>query len=243
MGIKVSEGGAGAVFFKINAKEGCLVEGSGANKHKYEPGRAALEGTLIGLSTKHEIFEGDHSDTVKLVLADKEAGKPNMHVTFTIATGGDDEVEGDASAFGLRLLGRLNAIDVGQPIEIRPWHVEAGGKIGDTVFESAYAGCSVKQNGQSVTEDYGNGVTTLPGLEKHKIGNREVADKTPWNDLLASTLQQVAAKIPQRGQQHQQASTVAEGIDPTEAVAAAEAAAASAPAAAAPTRESFRARA
>ncbi len=239
MGIKLSEG-AGAVFFKINGKEGCLVEGSGATRHKYEPGRAALEGTLIGLSTKHEVFEGDHSDTVKLVLADLEPGKPNMHVTFTIASGGDDETEGDASAFGLRLLGRLNAIDVGQPIEIRPWHVEAGGKIGDTVFESAYAGCSVKQGGKPMTEDYGNGITALPELPKHKIGNKEVYDKSPWNDLLAAVLQQVAAKIPQRGQQ--QTHAVSEGIDVGEAAAAAEAAV-SAPVTQAPARESFRARA
>lgn len=242
MGIKVSEGGAGAVFFKINAKEGCLVEGSGATKRKFEPGRAAIEGLLIGMSAKHEVYEGDHSDVVKLVLADPEPGKPNMHVSFTIATGGDAEVEGDASGFGLRLLARLNAVDVTQPIEIRPWHVDAGGKIGETVFESAYAGCSVKQGGQSVTEDYGNGITALPALPKHKVGNKEIADKTPWNDLLASVLQQVAAKLPQRNQQHEAAGGEIDVAEAAAAAAAAEAAGAT-PAAAAPARESYRARA
>jgi hypothetical protein len=238
MGIKVTNGGPGRQFFKINAKEGCFQTGSGADKQKFEPGRAAIIGLLIGFAIKPETYETQHSEVVQLLMKDPEGG-PNMQVDFTVATGGDgSDVQGDATSFGLRLLGKLNAADLSKPIEIKPWFVKQGETIGDTKYENDTASCSVKQDGQSLRCDFGNGVIELPTLPKIKVGNKDVADKSPWNALLDATLDSLHTKLPKPTNGHAQAAGAAdEQVDLADAAAAASAA----PAAA--NREGMRSRA
>lgn len=248
MGIKLSTG-AGAVFYQMNGRDGSISCGSGADKVVYEAGRAAIEGTLISMSVKKDEYDGQFRETCKIVLRDNEQGQPNQHVSFTVATGGDANTDGDATGFGLRLLGRLNACDLGQPIELRPWHAKAGDRIGDITFESDYSACSVKQNGERVNESYPDGTTALPELPKVMVGNKAHFDKSPWNAVLDATLGRLSDKLnaatQTHGHQESHAAANEGGVDLEEAAAAAMAAQASAQqgAQADPARAAMRARA
>lgn len=223
MGLKQSSGGNGRTFYKINAKDGCLQTGSGLQKVKYEPGRAAIEGYLVSFSVKPEQYQGEHSQVLQLRLRDQDPGQPDMQVDVGIFHGGDGgDNLGDASGFALRMLGKLNAADLSKPIEIRPWAAKAGDKIGDIIYDKDTAAVAVKQEGKSLRCDFGNGITDLPELPKVKVGSKEVLDKSSWNELMITTLDALGNKLNPEGEAQGEAG-VGE-IDPGEALEAAAAA-------------------
>jgi hypothetical protein len=223
MGLKKSEGGGkGAVFFHINAKEGCFQQGSGANKVKFDQ-FTDLEGTLIAFKVDEDEYEGVKREQVRLILRDTEPGAPNQHVSFSLTNGGD------ASMFGLKLLGTLNAADVTKPLTIRPWFMGAGTKMGNgEVSQKDMTGVTVYQNGAKVThvnygvDAAGNVITKLPDLPKVKVGGKELADKTPWNDMIDPILDSLNGKLQPAPGEGQPAD---ESVDIDEAAEAAAAAA------------------
>ena len=196
MGLKKSEGGGkGAVFFHINAKEGCFQQGSGANKVKFDQ-FTDLEGTLIGFKIDEDEYEGVKREQVRLILRDTEPGSPNQHVTFPLTSAGN------ASMFGLKLLGTLNALDVTKPVTIRPWFMAAGTKMGSgEASQKDMTGVTVYQGGAKVadvnlgTDARGAVITKLPDLPRIKVGAKEVADKSPWNAMIDPLLDSLNAKL------------------------------------------------
>lgn len=235
MGIKVSEGGGKAEFYKINAKEGCFQQRVNGVTHHFEPGRTTLEGTLIGVKFDEDEFEGVKNESVRLVFRDTEPGQPNMHVSFTVASAGAP------SKFGLRLLSKINASAPGEVLSLNPFLIKKGEKLGTTVFDADFAGVSVSQNGQKIVEDFGTPDNKLPEPEKVMVNGkpfmqngREVTDKSVWVPILDAQLEKLFGRFaPAEGQGQADAA----GVDPDEVAQAAAAAGA------APARDAMRARA
>ncbi|MEJ8837578.1 hypothetical protein [Ramlibacter sp. AN1133] len=233
MGIKHNEqSGNGLVFLNIDAKHGVLTQ-----KGTALPG-ASVEGLLTKFQIRPEKFEHNgqtiHKDTIALRMVDTTPGEPDISLNFTIASGGDGaDVQGDAAYQALRTLAKLNAADLSLPIEIKPWSVQKGQRFGDGVADRDMTGVAVKQGGQSLKDDYGNGVTELPELKTVLGANgkpvivqgKELKDRSEWNAILDSLLEQIAAKLPAMQQSQQQANGAGEDIDADAAAAAAEAAA------------------
>lgn len=252
MGIKQSDNqGRGLVFVNIDNKNGVLTQGGQAL-----PG-ASVVGILKKFMIRPEKFEHNgqtiYKDVLALRMADTEPGQPDISLNLTIATGGNgDNIPGDASYGALRMLAKLNAADLSQPIEIKPWSVQKGQKFGDGTADKDMTGIAVKQGGHSLKDDYGNGVTQLPELQlvmangkPVMVQGKELKDKGPWNDMLDSLLDQVAAKLPamQQGNGHAEG-PAADEIDADAVAAAAEASAKPAAAESTPAnRAGFRQRA
>lgn len=216
MGIRTNEGsGKPPVFFGINAKEGCFQQGSGANKKVY-PQMTDLEGTVVAFKIEESEYEGVKREELRLLMNDIEPGEPRQYVSFTITTGGE------AGSFALKLLAKLNAVDLTKPITLRPWKMAAGEKMADGSNASKdLTGVVVYQDGKKVTEDFGDGVTKLPDLPKVKVGAKEVVDKSPWTPILDGLLNSLHGKLnPADGEAHAQ-----DEVDVNDAAGAAEAAA------------------
>lgn len=236
MGIKVSEGGGKAVFYKINAKDGCFQQRENGVTHQFEAGRTTLEGTLIGAKFEEDEFEGVKTESVRLVFRDTEPGQPNMHVSFTVTNAESP------SKFALRLLSKINASAPGEVLSLNPFLIKKGEKLGDTVFEADFAGVSVGQNGQKIVEDFGTPDNKLPEPAPVLAANgkpfmqngRAVTDKSAWVPILDAQLEKLFGRF---APAESQAQGEAGGVDPDEVAQAAAAAAGAAPA-----REAMRAR-
>lgn len=233
MGIKQSDNsGRGLQFVNIDNKNGVLVQHGTAL-----PG-ASVIGILTKFMIRPEKFEHNgqtiYKDVLALRMTDTEAGQPDISLNVTIASGGNGaDLPGDASYGALRMLAKLNAADLSQPIEVKPWSVQKGQRFGDGVADKDMTGIAVKQNGASLKDDYGNGVTQLPELQvvmangrAVMVQGRELKDKAPWNAMLDSLLEQLAAKLPAMQQAQGNAPEGNDDIDADAAAAAAEAAAA-----------------
>lgn len=241
MGIQTSQGSGKAVFYKINAKDGCFQQRENGVTHQFPP-YTTLTGTLIGAKFDEDEYEGIKNESVRLVFKDTEPNQPNMHVTFTVTTAGTP------SAFGLRLLSKINVTAPGEPIALSPFLIKAGEKLGSTVFDSDFAGVSVTQNGQKIKEDFGTPDNKLPDPIPVMVNGkpfmqngRPVVDKEAWNPILDALLVQLLEvrfpKTEGEGGQAAQAAQHGDSVDPDEV---AEAAAA---AASVPSREAMRSRA
>jgi len=235
MGIQTSQGGGKAVFYKINAKDGCFQQRENGVTHQFEPGRTTLTGTLIGVKFDEDEYEGVKNESVRMVFKDTEPGQPNMHVEFTVASAGSP------SKFGLRLLSKINASAPGELLALNPFIIKKGEKLGDTVFEADFAGVSVSQNGQKIKEDFGTPDNKLPepipvivNGKPFTQNGRPVTDKSAWVPILDAQLDKLFSRF---NQTEGQAGPADNGVDPDEVAAAA------AVAAAAPGREAMRARA
>lgn len=233
MGIKHSENtGRGLTFVNIDNKVGVLTQHGNAL-----PG-ASVAGMLVKFMIRPEKFDYNgqtiYKDTLALRIADTDPNEPDISLNVTVASGGNgDNIQGDASYSALRMLAKLNAADLSQPIEIKPWSVKKGQRFGDGVADSDMTGIAVKQNGQSLKDDYGNGVTELPKLLPVMgpkgpvlVQGKEIKDKAPWNELLDSLLEQLASKLPAMREANGQAEgPAADEIDADAVAAAAEASA------------------
>lgn len=223
MGIKTTTGGGKGVFYNINAKSGCFQMGSGPSKTVYEAGMVEIDGILKDIEVRDNIFEGKKSEQVRLKVVDTDPSQPVQFITFGITgSGPDEETAGDASGLGLKILGKLLAADLTQPIAIKPWFAAKGTKFGDKVVEKDVAGVKISQGGNSLVEDFGNGVKDLPEISQVMAGGRPVIshgnpvyDKTSWNNLLDASLDALKAKIDQaHGEKN------SDGVDASEAAAA-----------------------
>lgn len=223
MGIKTTSGGGNGVFYNINAKNGCFQTGSGANKTVYESGAVEIDGIVKEFSVVPNIYEGKLSEQVRLRMQDTDPTQPMQFITFGITGGGPDEkTPGDASGLGLKILGKLLAADLTQPIAIKPWFAEKGTKFGDKAAEKDVAGVKISQGGNSLVEDFGNGMKDLPEISQVMAGGRPVLsggkpvyDKTAWNELLDRALEALGAKVAQaHGEKN------GDGVDAGEAAAA-----------------------
>ena len=240
MGIKVSEGGAGAVFFNINLKEGCLTQRENGVVKKFEPGRASLEGVLIKFVIDQGEYEDVKSETIRLVLRDLEPGQPNMHISMRLTTA-EEPVYG-----AMRALGILNAADFSQPIEIKPYLFEKGAQAqGGGTFEKDFAGVSIKQGGESLKPDFMTADNKLPesppviaGGKQVMVNGRPVRDTTALKAHVDVLLDSIASRLPAmnptQGDQQDDHGDDSVGVE--------EAAAAAAQVAAAPDRQAMRAR-
>lgn len=235
MGIQTSQGGGKAVFFKINAKDGCFQQRENGVTHQFEPGRTTLTGTLIGVKYDEDEFDGVKNESVRMVFKDTEPGQPNMHVSFSVVSGGNP------SAFGIRLLSKINASAAGEQLSLNPYIIKKGEKLGDTVFDNDVAGVSVSQGGEKIKEDLGTEdnklPTPIPVIVNGKPfvqNGRPVTDKSVWIPILEAQLDKLFGRF---AQTEGQAAPADNGVDPDEVAAAA------AVAAAAPAREAMRSRA
>jgi hypothetical protein len=189
-----NNGGKGAVFYRINGKEGCFMEGSGEQKKKYGAGEVDLTGTLLGFKIDPGTDpQGKKKEEIRLIFADPQGGQ-NMHVSMTI----DSEVNGPAG-FALKVLAKLNAADLTKPIVLRPWFMPAGTKLkGEGGKEEATAkdsvGVAVYQDGKQVREDFGNGVTKLPECPSQVFAGKTLYDKSVWTPVLDSLLESLHGK-------------------------------------------------
>jgi hypothetical protein len=215
MGIKQSTGGPGAVFYKINAKEGCFQAG----REKFEPGRTELTGVLMGFKIEDNEFEGQKSEALRMIFKDPEGG-PNMHVSMTITSG---EVPG---AMALRTLSKLNACDIGQPISLTPYLLEKGSPTmdGKSTLDNDVVGVSVKQGGQKIKEDLGTPDNKLPDRpdvltaagKPVMVQGKPLKESSSWSALLDAQLDRFTAKFPSAPAQAEA------GVDANEAASGAE---------------------
>lgn len=196
MGIKTSQGGAGAVFYKINAKTGQFTTGSGANKQYFEAGRTSLEGTLIGAKVEEDEYEGVKNESIRLIFRDTEAGQPNIHVTMGITNGGNP------SAFAIKALAKVNAADFGAPFAITPYLITAGTKLGEQTYEKDVSGVSVKQAGQKLVEDLGTPDNKLPECPTVMVNGKpflqngkELKDRSSWSVVLDAQLDKLFGRL------------------------------------------------
>lgn len=196
MGIKTTQGGAGAVFYKINAKEGCFQQKVDGQTVKYEPGRTQLEGVLIDAKIDENEYEGVKSESLRLVFRDVEPGQPNMHVSFGISNGGV------ASSFGIKALAKVNAANFNEPFSLAPYFIAAGSKLGDITFDKDTTGVSVKQGGQKLVEDLGTPDNKLPECPTVIVNGKpflqngkEVKDRSPWEAVLDEQLKRLFDRI------------------------------------------------
>jgi hypothetical protein len=202
MGIKTTTGGAGAIFYKINAKEGCLThKGEDGVTVKYEAGRTTLEGMLIGAKIEENEYEGVKNETVRLIFKDLEEGAPNMHVTFGMTR------DGAPSAFAMKALAKLSQVNLSQPVSLAPYLITKGTKLGETVFDNDVPGLTVKQNGEKFKEVFPMGIDKLPEAppvmvngKEFKVGGVVQKDKTAWVPILEAQLEQFFGLFPQQAQ-------------------------------------------
>lgn len=203
MGIQRSSGGNGAVFFRINAKEGCLqhnqvghdgkpVKVDGKNVVIKEPAMTRLEGTVVGISVEKDEFEGAVSYRVRLAMLDTEPGAPKIFVEFPFGS----EASG-ASFFGMALMGKLNAADLTKPVTLMPWIIEAGNEYNGQVSQSAKTGVTVYQGGQKLAEDFGGGATRLPERKKVVVRGKETVDPTDtsWDEIAQKLFEGLKEKV------------------------------------------------
>lgn len=254
MGIKHSEGKGNLVFLDIDQKAGVFKQG----KEHLDPG-TSVEGILKKFTVKPESFPYNgqtiHKETLSLRMADTDPSQPDIVVSITLSSGGDgDQVPGDANYQALRLLGKLNAANLGAPIEIKPWSVQKGQTFAGGVAERDMMGVAVKQDGKSLKEDYGNGLTELPEREVVKgangkpvlVGGKEVKDSGPWNTLLDQLLDSLHGRLPAMAEKAAAQTEAELDVDPAEIAGASQAAteaAATAAATAAANRPAMRTRA
>lgn len=237
MGLQVREGGGGgAKFYKINAKLGCVQysetdehgksvkDADGKNvKVQLNPGSATLSGRVLALGIETDEYQGAKNYALRLKLQDPTPGNPNMYVDIPFGS----EANG-ASMFGLVVMGKLNAADLGKPVELTPWFMPAGTKGNGSATATAkdMVGCTVAQDGVKLKEDFGNGESKLPELpvvlgangQPVKVAGKELKDKTAWDELAQNLFASLDARLKesQAQSQHQD-----EGIDPDEIPAAA----------------------
>lgn len=229
MAIKQTSGAGNGVFYNINAKEGCFQTGSGETKRQYEPGSAEIDGIVIAMSVKENAYEGKMKEELRLTVKDTVPGQPLQYISFGITGPGSETEAGDATALGLRIMGKLLAADLSKPVAFKPWFAAKGTKLGNSLAESDLVGVKMSQNGQSLKEDFGNGLSDLPKIQvqlnssgKPIMSNGQpVYDKGPWTELMDEVLVSLEEKIKAaHGQQEQ----TAEGVDMDEAASAVSAA-------------------
>jgi hypothetical protein len=242
MGIKVSSGHGPMQFFKINMRDGCFTQGSGASKVVYEPGRTVLEGVLVGAKVEEDVYEGVKHENLILTFNDVEPGKPRMAVTFGLTT------DGIPTSSGLKVLAALVNVDVSKSVALNPYKITAGTTLGNTVYEKDVTGVSIKQGGQKVPYDYGTADNKLPECPEVIVNGkpfvqngRPVKDRSSWEPILDTMLAKFFAKFDQ-GEEQQQGDGE-DGIDPADVAAAAQNAQAQAQAADNSQRAGMRARA
>ena len=196
MGIKTTQGGAGAVFYKINAKTGQFTTGSGANKQYFEAGRTSLEGLLIGAKVEEDEYEGVKNESIRLIFRDTEPGQPNIHVTMGISNGGTP------SAFAIKALAKINAAEFDQPLSLTPFLITAGTKLGEQTYAKDVSGVSVKQGGQKLVEDLGTPDNKLPECPTVMVNGKplvmngkEVKDRSAWSAVLDSQLDKLFSRL------------------------------------------------
>lgn len=223
MGIKTGGGQGNVRFFNINMKEGCLTEGSGESKIKYEPGRAAIEGVPYRLAISEDEYEGQKSMKANLYLRDTEPGAPNMCVSWTIYTQANE-----ASSQGLKLLACIFAADTTKPVSIKPWFAEKGLTLGNVTFDADGGHISVKQidgaGAQPLKPDYAGRGDQLPKMEDRKVEgtNKVVKVKPGWNEIMEELVQRLSQRLdaenPRNGQSQAAAPAANDGhdIDPAE---------------------------
>lgn len=226
MGIKRNENsGGGAVFLRINAKEGCIQHNElgadgkpvkGADNKNIvikEPPFTQIEGTVVGISFEEDEFEGAKNFKVRLAMQDVEPNQPKMYVDFAFGT----EAKG-ASFFGLALMGKLNASDLTKPITLMPWHMAKG--AGNPPLTADKTGVTLIQGGQKIKEDFGNGMTSLPDRPVVKVGAQEVKDNSSWDEIAQNLYAALEAKLtPGQGEVGAPADNE---LDPAEVAAAAQ---------------------
>ena len=223
MGLQKREGGGGgtALFYKINAKEGCIqttvknAETGANDKVKERPGDATLTGTVVKAEVVKDEYQSAVNYILRLKLVDPEPGQPNMFVDLPFGS----EANG-ASMFGLQVMGRLNAANLDRPLSFTPWFIPKGHTNPKTkeVSQKDRSGCVVMQDGVKIVEDYGDGVSQLPALPIVKVGPKDVQDKSPWDNLANQLYETLVARLtPPAGEAH-----APDDIDPDEVAGAAQ---------------------
>ena len=205
MGIQRSGGsGKGAVFYRINAKEGCIqhtqlgedgkpVKGAdNKNVIVKEPPGTQIIGSVVGISIEQDEYQGEKNYRVRLAMQDPEPGQPKMFVDFPFGS----EANG-ASFFGMAIMGKLNAADLTKPVSLMPWLIPAGSEFNGVKSTTDRTGVTVYQNGQKLKEDFGGGADRLPERKKILVRGVEKVDPadTSWDEIAQSLFASLKSKV------------------------------------------------
>jgi hypothetical protein len=229
-----------AIFLQIDGKQGRFKGPDGALD-----ANTAVEGLLHSFSVQQNLNKEKTTvnDVLRLRIVDPTDPKAQtVYVNINLTTArpvladGKEREADDLDTpvkMTMKVLGKLNAADLSQPISIKPWLMEAGDSAGDFTAESNMTGVKISQkdgagNWEGLKEDYGNGVTELPkppfvmnGTKKIMVDGFPLTDKTVWAPLMEDLLDSVAEKTGQKQQEGQTAGND-DGVDMGEASAAAE---------------------
>ena len=236
MGLETNSNGGGRKtdYFKINLATGALVESRKTDrvgesgkaiyeKIVHEPG-SRLTGILDKIKFEDNMKDGEkEGESVRLILRDVEEGKPDMSVEVSVSNPSGPTMN------GLKLLAKIMATpDLDKPVTISPYFIAKGTPSKDPKYGPAAMdnmGITLYQDGQSIKEDFGDGVTQLPKLEPVMVlkggvpvpllvNGKEAKDKQPWVDLLEKMKSVLTPDADSQSQGHN------EGIDPSEVAAA-----------------------
>lgn len=220
MGVKTLTGGGKTEFWEVNGKKGNLRQSVKNPDNTYstnelEPGRGILSGLVVGFELKDKTFKGEVVGKIlRLKLEDPDPSQPRMFLDMSAINN-----ETGPSALAIRVLNRINCSDLSKPIDFQPWFMAKGTAMaGGTPADKDMVGVAMKQNGQKLNEDYGDGEAKLPECPKVKVGNKEVRNTQPWEDLLFVQLENLTAKLADVHGHNEGVQPESEGIDPAESM-------------------------
>lgn len=141
------------IFVQFNARDGGLYtteksESGAKTKTRHD----AISGTVTGVYVEEDEYEGKKNFKLNVAMVD---GPARYQVTFNA----------DARP-ALELMGRLNNADIGHPVKINPYVIEAGSAMADgTTREKDFVGVSLRQG-----SDFGQKIEPFYNEE---LGNKQ----------------------------------------------------------------------
>lgn len=202
MAIQKNTGGSGVnrAYYNYNMKTGSLTESvrpsaEGGKWGKVDHGNQRIDGKLVGVYIKEEEYENKPRAALIVVLAD-EAANVEQHIGVTCWT-----AEHESSSAAVRLMARLNACQLNDPIVLQCNVVKEGDTLGDgSAAKSNFTNFVVYRpvfgKGNSVQPVFTNGTKDAPTVPYVKVGNKNVPDKTDLNAEMEKLGKALCDKFP-----------------------------------------------
>lgn len=222
--------GAKTTWLQLSGKKGVLTAWNRESQSEDE--YSFVAGTVQRVDVEEKKYGDNTGYVVRVGLRDPESGE-----RYVVETGAGSRIT-------TRLLGQINAADLGQTLYIAPYMMRAGDDLGngtkvnrDTAMTSVKYVLGVKGDSLELSEgikpfygeDYAHGdrlpapvIITKPDGTPLKQNGQDVVDRTEIEQLCASLAEQLQNKLHRpQGNAHVNGEDDGEGVDPDAAVSAA----------------------